>query len=191
MILNGDLIDGGMMIKLSRTKNSKTIGLLLLMFGVIFFCFVWVSAQTMNKAEPNRITREPALRTAPQISPGLKMVADDIDMIGGKSESDHFKMQISAGGQPSAIGISQSDSCKLLAGYVYAAFIFHGDANADGKIDVGDVVSLINYLYKNGPAPKPLEAGDANCDGIIDVGDVVFLINYLFKKGPPPCDPLK
>lgn len=62
----------------------------------------------------------------------------------------------------------------------------HGDANGDWIIDVADVVFLVNYLYKNGPAPDPLEAGDANCDGIVDVGDVVFLINYLFKGGPTP-----
>jgi len=61
-----------------------------------------------------------------------------------------------------------------------------GDANGDGILDVGDVVYLINYLFKSGPAPIPLDAGDANCDGIVDIGDVVYLINYLFKGGPPP-----
>ncbi|MGB7063090.1 MAG: S8 family serine peptidase [Candidatus Zixiibacteriota bacterium] len=62
-----------------------------------------------------------------------------------------------------------------------------GDANGDGTIDIGDVVYLINYLYKGGPAPEPLDAGDANSDGVIDIGDVVYLINYLYKGGPSPC----
>ena len=61
-----------------------------------------------------------------------------------------------------------------------------GDCNGDGIIDLGDVVYLINYLYKGGLPPEPLEAGDANCDGVVDLGDVVYLINYLFKGGPPP-----
>jgi hypothetical protein len=61
-----------------------------------------------------------------------------------------------------------------------------GDANTDGIVDPADVVYLINYLFKDGPAPNPLEAGDANCDGIVDPADVVYLINYLFKDGPPP-----
>ena len=61
-----------------------------------------------------------------------------------------------------------------------------GDANKDGIVDVGDVVYLINYLFKSGPAPSPLPAGDATCDGNVDVGDVVYLINYLFKGGLPP-----
>jgi len=29
-----------------------------------------------------------------------------------------------------------------------------GDTTCDGNIDVGDVVILINYLFKNGPVPK-------------------------------------
>jgi photosystem II stability/assembly factor-like uncharacterized protein len=61
-----------------------------------------------------------------------------------------------------------------------------GDANGDLIIDPSDVVHLINYFFKNGPAPDPLIAGDCNCDGIVGPGDVVHLINYLFRDGPPP-----
>jgi hypothetical protein len=71
--------------------------------------------------------------------------------------------------------------------------VFHcvrGDVNADGVINVTDVVYLINYLFlvPPGPAPVPLEAGDVNCDGEINVTDVVYLINFLFlvPPGPPP-----
>ena len=67
-----------------------------------------------------------------------------------------------------------------------------GDANYDGIIDVGDVIYLINYLFKGGPLPYPLLAGDADCiDGEVAIGDVVYLLNYLFKGGPaincPKC----
>jgi len=64
-----------------------------------------------------------------------------------------------------------------------------GDANNDGTIDLGDVVYLVSYLYKAGPAPEIIESGDCNCDGPIDVGDVVYLVNYLFRSGPMPCKP--
>ncbi len=30
-----------------------------------------------------------------------------------------------------------------------------GDCNEDGVVDLGDVVYLINYLYKDGTAPDP------------------------------------
>jgi len=55
-----------------------------------------------------------------------------------------------------------------------------------GLIDLGDVLHLINYLYKSGPAPVPLIAGDCNCDGVVDLGDVLYLINYLYRGGDPP-----
>jgi hypothetical protein len=64
-----------------------------------------------------------------------------------------------------------------------------GDLDADGSVDIGDVIFALNYLYRLGPVPKPLEAGDCNCDAVVDLGDVVYLINYLFRQGPPPCEP--
>ena len=71
--------------------------------------------------------------------------------------------------------------------YIYSAPWYRsGDANGDWGVDVGDVVYLINYLYKSGTSPEPLGSGDANCDGNVDVGDIIFLINYLFKSGPVP-----
>jgi hypothetical protein len=69
--------------------------------------------------------------------------------------------------------------------FVLNAYL-RGDANADTVIDVGDVIYLINYLFKGGPAVNPLPSGDATCDGVIDVGDVVYLINYLFRGGTAP-----
>ena len=62
-----------------------------------------------------------------------------------------------------------------------------GDCNEDGVVDVGDVVYLIAYLYRGGPAPDPIGVGDVNCDGIVDLGDVVYLISYLYRGGPPPA----
>jgi hypothetical protein len=70
----------------------------------------------------------------------------------------------------------------------YRSGFIVGDPNADGKINVGDIVYMINYAFK-GPAPKPLKAGDANCDQKLNVGDAVFLINYVFKQGPAPNCP--
>jgi hypothetical protein len=67
--------------------------------------------------------------------------------------------------------------------------ILCGDANGDESADVADAVFMINYIFKGGPAPDPLEAGDANCDGDRNVGDAVYLINYVFNGGPAPCCP--
>ncbi|HVP36239.1 MAG TPA: dockerin type I repeat-containing protein [Terriglobales bacterium] len=76
---------------------------------------------------------------------------------------------------------------KTLAGRLFIfGGIKYGDANADNKITVADVVYLISYLFKGGTPPVPVIKGDANGDGKVTVADVVYLISYLFKGGPVP-----
>ncbi|KPL00820.1 MAG: hypothetical protein AMJ91_03050 [candidate division Zixibacteria bacterium SM23_73_3] len=55
-------------------------------------------------------------------------------------------------------------------------------------LDLGDVLFLINYVLKDGPAPDPLCMGDCDPshDGMIDLADVVYLIQYLYEGGMPP-----
>jgi parallel beta-helix repeat protein len=69
----------------------------------------------------------------------------------------------------------------------YEYLITTGDTNSDGIIDIKDVVFLINYCFKGGPAPNPLEKGDVTADGSVNVQDTIHLINYLFKYCMPPC----
>jgi hypothetical protein len=61
-----------------------------------------------------------------------------------------------------------------------------GDVTGDLVVDIADVIYLINYLYKFGPAPDPPERGDVNHDGEVTLADIVYLINYLYKGGNPP-----
>jgi len=76
--------------------------------------------------------------------------------------------------------VDHSDSCFSIINFV------PGDCNGDGIVDLGDVVCLINYLYKGYPAPNPLAACDVNGDCVVDLGDAVYLITYLYKNGPAP-----
>jgi hypothetical protein len=64
-----------------------------------------------------------------------------------------------------------------------------GDANKDKIVNIKDITYLINFLYKGGLAPDPMQAGDANGDGIVNIRDVTYLINYLYKGGPIPICP--
>jgi len=85
-------------------------------------------------------------------------------------------------------GTSRNDGSRedfVTVKYVQTG-VLRGDTNADGIIDLGDLVYLINFLYKGNPAPDPLTTGDCNCDQTIELGDLVILIDYLFKEGPPP-----
>ena len=75
--------------------------------------------------------------------------------------------------------------------YIVTSFMC-GDVNADDLINLGDILSLITYLYLDppGPAPEPLESGDVNADGLINLADILKLIEYLYVEpfGEPPLD---
>jgi len=63
--------------------------------------------------------------------------------------------------------------------------------NIDGKagINILDVVFLINYKYKSGPAPNPLSLADVDGVNPVNILDVVHLINFIYKDGPNPACP--
>ncbi len=63
--------------------------------------------------------------------------------------------------------------------------------NIDGSAaeipDIGDLVYLIDYMFRQGPeSPCPEEA---NIDGTgqLDISDLVMLIDYMFEGGLPPA----
>ncbi|MFH2056143.1 MAG: dockerin type I domain-containing protein [bacterium] len=62
-----------------------------------------------------------------------------------------------------------------------------GDANGDGFVNIADGVHIIQYIFSQGPPPRPLLAGDLNCDATANITDVVYLIQYIFSSGPEPC----
>ncbi|MFH2049315.1 MAG: PKD domain-containing protein [bacterium] len=64
-----------------------------------------------------------------------------------------------------------------------------GDANGNNIINILDIVYLIEFLYKNGPAPDPFAAGDANYTITVNILDIVYLIEFLYKDGPAPIYP--
>ena len=61
-----------------------------------------------------------------------------------------------------------------------------GDASGSGGINIGDAVSVVNFVFRDGPPSVPWEAADANCDGAVDIADAVFLIRYIFHGGSAP-----
>lgn len=62
-----------------------------------------------------------------------------------------------------------------------------GDLNNSSKVDIVDVIFLLNYLFKNGKKPGYPVQADVNCDSRVDVSDLIYLYNYLFKNGKPLC----
>ena len=167
---------------------SKIRLLLIFLTTAVMIQTLQVLAQSDRRAE-----RAPSPWIAPQTTPQLssrqeyRMVSDVLDGLGGESESDNYTILVNSGAQPSAVGASDGQDWWVEAGYVSAIRITRGDINADGIINVGDVVCLVNYLYKLGDEPCSVEAGDVNGDCTVNVGDVVSLVNYLYRGGNPPA----
>ena len=86
------------------------------------------------------------------------------------------------------VGVSDG-SATVLDSFYFEIVPFNdlwGNANCNDAADVGDAVYLINYAFKNGPAPIILNWADVNGDCRVDVGDAVYLINYIFRSGAEP-----
>ncbi len=61
-----------------------------------------------------------------------------------------------------------------------------GDIDSDTRFTMNDIVFIINYLYRDGPAPTPMEAADVDMSGSVNVADIAYLVNYMYKSGPRP-----
>lgn len=61
-----------------------------------------------------------------------------------------------------------------------------GDFNLDGVVDISDLVSYVDYQFRDGEPPVLLEIIDVNGDCIVDVEDLVYMVDYQFRKGPAP-----
>lgn len=67
--------------------------------------------------------------------------------------------------------------------------LFHrGDTNQDGKLDVGDAIATLGYLFIGTGEPGCLDAADADDSGVIELSDAVYSVSHLFLGGPalPP-----
>jgi len=79
-----------------------------------------------------------------------------------------------------------SDFSRTFAAYMTADYIC-GDINSDNRIDILDIIFLVNYKFKGGAAPDPMETANVNGTGAVDILDIVYLINFKFKGGLAPA----
>ena len=72
---------------------------------------------------------------------------------------------------------------------VQVATFLCGDLTEDQILTSADVIFLVNYVFKGGPAASPPSAADMNNNAIVNSSDIVYLVNHVFKAGPPPPCP--
>lgn len=57
-----------------------------------------------------------------------------------------------------------------------------GDVNHDGKVDVADVTTLVDYILGNTPQGFDASNCNVNEDTKIDVGDVTSLVDIILNS---------
>ncbi|HSH00266.1 MAG TPA: dockerin type I repeat-containing protein, partial [candidate division Zixibacteria bacterium] len=77
----------------------------------------------------------------------------------------------------------------FVPGTVSSRYVLRGDCDGDGKINIRDVIFVLNGIFLSGPQPVTAQAADANGDGSTNIADATYLINYIFTGGPPPPTP--
>ncbi len=61
-----------------------------------------------------------------------------------------------------------------------------GDADGNKEINLLDIIFMVNYKYKGGPAPEYEQSCDVDNSGAFNVLDIAAMINFKFKGGPEP-----
>lgn len=82
---------------------------------------------------------------------------------------------------------SEADIYSKIVDFDQVGFYIAGDLNFDGSANLTDLIWLVNYVFKGGPAPDPeLWIGDVTADCKVNLADIIYLVNYIFKGGPAP-----
>jgi hypothetical protein len=83
-----------------------------------------------------------------------------------------------------AVFLAQAPQNRILA----APRFVRGDADGSGgKLNIGDAVSLLTYLFVGGRDVPCLDAADANDSDALDLADPVYILSYAFLgRARPP-----
>ena len=64
-----------------------------------------------------------------------------------------------------------------------------GFLNADDKMDLSDIIFILQHLFEGATAPACLAAADINDDNNVDIADAIGILGFLFSGGAPPAPP--
>ena len=67
-----------------------------------------------------------------------------------------------------------------------ARIYFPGDVDNTWHVSSGDVMALVNFVFRSTPLKAPECVGLVNGDSSITAADIIWLINKVFKGGPVP-----
>lgn len=63
-----------------------------------------------------------------------------------------------------------------------------GDARPDGRVDIGDAVTILRHIFRGEAIPCP-DAADIEDSGSVDIGDAVSILRCVFRGYACPAQP--
>jgi hypothetical protein len=81
-----------------------------------------------------------------------------------------------------------NDGLATQGGMLRVGGFRRGDATADGSIDIGDAIAILDLLFVGLSLPCH-DAVDVNDDAQLDIADPIYLLTYLFVSGAEPPAP--
>jgi hypothetical protein len=95
------------------------------------------------------------------------------------------------------VTVQLPQSVRIRAFYLpFAGVRFvRGDTNADGRVNIGDAVCALTYLFGDQGDPCKMtvancfDMADANDDGKVNIGDPIRILGYLFGNAGPLAAP--
>ena len=54
-----------------------------------------------------------------------------------------------------------------------------GDVNADGKVGIGDIITITNVMASNETNADAIRRADVNGDGEVGIGDIISITNIM------------
>lgn len=81
------------------------------------------------------------------------------------------------------VGSGTAFAQSQVASFEYDKKYTLGDVNEDGKVNINDVLSLLNYIAKKGTlSENGLLAADVDRNGVANINDVLKILNYITNK---------
>jgi hypothetical protein len=131
-----------------------------------------------------------ALSSFAQPAGTYRIPISTLNMGGGVGSSTNYCNKHSVG-QSTPVGISQSPNYGLIAGFQATTLEDitlpegrKGDVDANGSIDVLDVLLVVNHILGTDPlSGEAVQRADCNSDGAVDVLDALGIVNVILGIG--------
>ena len=133
----------------------------------------------MERIEGNRIDATCVLNDGNKTFTGYDGVIATVNVtFGSDMEAGTYPIYLTEASISDASSTNQKVLSDIKATLVLDDYVA-GDTNGDGKVLIGDVIAILNYIVGDRPENFNVKAADVNGDGLIVIGDVIAVLNII------------